>query len=161
MPKFTFECEPCQTQFTRNLPMGEHPSHPCPTCALPAPRMWMGQGFGFGFAPSPTAAPANTGVAKNDYPTADQVVGSHAEARWGIYNERAKVKEKVREVGGSHILKRRQGDGYVEYEAGSEAVVAARKALTRQAQEQGVQGASSTDALVAQMERDTGTKPGQ
>lgn len=161
MPKFTFECEPCQTQFTRTLAMGEHPTHACPTCALPAPRLWMGQGFGFGFATPPTAAPANTGVAKNDYPTADQVVGSHAEARWNVYNERAKVKEKVREVGGSNVLMRRQGEGFVEYTAGTKTVIEGRKALTKQAQEQGVQGTSATDALVAQMKRDTGTKPAQ
>ncbi len=89
--------------------------------------MWMGQGFGFGFAASPTAAPANTGVAKNDYPTSDQIVGSHAEARWERYNEREKVKSKVREVAGGRTLVRRTGSDYIEYQAGSDKTIEGRK----------------------------------
>lgn len=131
MPKYTFECEGCQTQFARTLKMGEHPTHPCPSCQGPAPRVWMGQGFGFDFATPATSAPANTGVTKHDYPTGDQIVGSHADARWGVYNEREKVKTQVREAGGSRTLVRRMGKDYVEYQAGSEKTIETRKKLVK------------------------------
>lgn len=135
--KFAFECPDCQVQFERNLKMGEHPSHPCPSCQGPAPRVWMGQGFGFDFAASPTAAPANTGVSKKDYPTGDQIVGAHAEARWGRYHEREKVKQKVRETAGTRTLVRRMGEDYIEYQAGSKNLVEGRKQLVKEATAKG------------------------
>jgi hypothetical protein len=93
----------------------------------------MGQGFGFNFAASATSAPANTGVAKNDYPTADQIVGAHAEARWGVYNKREEVKQKVRAVGGTQKLQRRMEKDFIEYQAGSEDLVKTRKKLVSEA----------------------------
>lgn len=133
MPKYVFECEGCQHEFKRTLKMGDHKDHPCPLCHNPAPRVWSGQGFSHNFAPASTAAPANTGVAKNDYPTGDQIVGASAEARWAEYKAREEVKQKVREVGGNRALIRRQGvEGdtpYVEYEAGTENLIQQRKKL--------------------------------
>lgn len=96
----------------------------------------MGQGFGFDFAGSPTAAPANTGVSKHDYPTADQAVGSSAEERWGEYVAREGIKGQVREAGGSRALIRRNGKGYVEYEAGTANLIEARKKLVKEADAQ-------------------------
>ena len=136
MPKYTFECQSCQVQFSRNLKMGEHQTHPCPACQTPAARLWMGQGFGFGFEVPPGAAPANTGVAKHDYPTADQAVGQSAEARWQEHHARDRIKDKVREVGGSRALIRRNGDGFVEYEAGTNNLIEKRKKLVQEANEQ-------------------------
>ena len=137
MPKYTFECETCQSQFKRTLKMGEHQSHPCPQCHSQASRVWAGQGFSHNFAASASAAPANTGVSKHDYPTSDQVVGSSADARWAEYNARDKVKEKVREVGQNRALIRRQGTdegkAYVEYEAGTQTLIEQRKKLVQAA----------------------------
>jgi len=93
----------------------------------------MGQGFGFDFAASVSSAPANTGVSKDDYPTADQIVGTHAEARWAVYNAREKVKQQVREVGGTPKLMRRTGKDYVEYESGPPNLIETRKKLVKEA----------------------------
>lgn len=161
MPKYTFECAGCQTEFTRMLKMGEHPTHPCGICGLAAPRQWMGQGFGHSFAVPSSAAPANTGVTKNDYPTADHIVGTQAEARWNTYHERARVKEKVREVSGTQTLMRRHGEGFVEYEAGTKDLIDRRKQLQREAEARGVTGTTSTADLQAQMTRDTAPKSSQ
>lgn len=118
MPKYNFQC-PCGVRFDRNLKMGEHPTHLCPDCRKPAPRRFAGQGFGFGFAAGNT--PGNSGVTKLDYPTADQLVGSEAQARWAELNARKVVKDKVREGGGTHALMRRTveegGKSVLEYEA--------------------------------------------
>ncbi len=137
MPKFVFECAACQMQFERTLKMGEHPDHPCPSCQAPAPRVWMGQGFGFDFSAQATGAPANTGVTKHDYPTADQAVGSSADARWREYKAREQVKGKVRQVGGDRALIRRNGEGYVEYEVGTKTLIDARKKLVKEADAKG------------------------
>jgi len=139
MPKYTFECPGCQAQFTRTLKMKEHESHPCPSCGTAAPRYWGNERFGFGFAPSTTAAPGNSGVTKDDYPTADQAVGKSADGRWQEYDARAKVKEKVREVGETHALIRRHvtedGKPAVEYEAGGEKVLKVRRQLMKVAKD--------------------------
>jgi hypothetical protein len=97
----------------------------------------MGQGFGFDFAASQTAAPANTGVTKHDYPTADQAVGSSADARWSEYHAREKIKTQVREVGANRALIRRNGEDYVEYQAGSSNLIDARKKLVKEADAKG------------------------
>lgn len=117
MPKYSFECQACSVRFERALKIGGHTTHPCPTCKEPAPRVWQGQGFGFGFAESQGTQIGNSGVTKHDYPTADQAVGSSAEARWAEITEREKLKQKVREGGGSQALVREHGPGntYIEY----------------------------------------------
>lgn len=129
MPKFTFECSACLIEFSKNLKMGLHETCPCPECDNPAPRLF--EGFGFGFAESSTASPGNTGVSKNDYPTADQAVGSSADKRWEVLQAREKVKSAVRSTSGERTLIRRNGTDYVEYEAGSKNLVDGRKALVR------------------------------
>jgi len=57
-------------------------------------------------------------------------VGSEAAARWAELNARKAVKDKVREVGGTHALMRRQvdegGTTAIEYEAMSDAGLKAR-----------------------------------
>ncbi len=131
MPKFSFECVSCQCQFTRTLKMGNHPTHPCPMCETPASRLF--EGFGYEFAASPKAAPGNTGVAKDDYPTADHAVGKSATARWDEIRARDDVKNKVRSVGNTHALIRTHGDekgkSFVEYEAGGQALIEKRKKI--------------------------------
>jgi hypothetical protein len=133
MPKFTFECQSCQVQFHRNLKQGNHTDHPCPSCSGSAPRLY--EGFGFGFNQAPTASPGNTGVTKDDYPTADRAVGVSADVRWQEIAARDKVKSQVRDVGGNRALIRRQGveEGkpFVEYEAGTKTLIDGRKELVK------------------------------
>jgi len=133
MPRYTFECVHCNARFTKTLKTGEHPTHGCPECGEEAPRLFEGQGFGFGFAEG--GQPGNSGVSKHDNPTADQAVGQSAEARWGELEARKKVKDKVREVGDTHALIRRNGDGYVEYEAGGDPVLEKRRKLVKDGNE--------------------------
>lgn len=128
MPKYSFECE-CGTQFSKTLKMGEHPTHECPNCEQEAPRVW--EGFGFSFAPG-GSAPANSGVAKHDYPTADYAVGRDADSRWAEYRARERVKDKVREVGGSRALIRKNGQDYVEYTAGGSKLIEDRKKVNQE-----------------------------
>lgn len=130
MPKYTFECPTCSTRFDRTLKMGEHPTHPCPSCSNEAPRLFEGSAFGFGFAePIKKSAPANTGVHSMDYPSADMIVGRSAEARWGTYRARDEVKKKVRQDGGNSALSRVDGEGFVEYEAMNSTTLEARGKL--------------------------------
>jgi putative FmdB family regulatory protein len=131
MPKYTFECQPCNLQFSRTLKMGEHKDHVCPQCKKAAPRYYPGQGFAFDFAEG--ATPGNSGVSKHDNPTADQAVGSNADKRWAHYRARARVKDQVRAGGGTHKLIRRDLPGETEYEAMTEPVAKARRALAREA----------------------------
>lgn len=129
MPKYVFECqnEECNCRFDRVLKMGEHPTHVCPSCGDFAPRCLEGEGFAFGFKVE-EAKQGNSGVHKEDYPTADHAVGRSAESRWGSYEVRKKVKEDARKGGQTHALIRRDGEGFVEYEAMSKETRDARKA---------------------------------
>lgn len=137
MPKYVFECqsEGCALRFERSLKIGDHPTHPCPDCREAAPRVLDQEGFAFAFAQPAGAALGNTGVHKEDYPTADHIVGRDAEQRWASYEEQAKVKDKVREMGGTHALIRHQGEDYIDYEPMTDAGLSARKKLAKKAQE--------------------------
>ena len=115
--------------------MGDHGSHECPSCKEQAPRVMDAFGFGFKETPGKTG---NSGVHKDDYPTADQAVGRSAELRWQHVNERNKVKDQVREMGQTHALMRRtgadeSGTPFVEYEPMSPVGRDARRNLTKTA----------------------------
>lgn len=116
MPRYTFECQGCSTRFDRTLKIGDHPTHECPACHEQAPRLFDKSSFGFGFS-SGGKSLANSGVHDHDYPSADKIVGRSAESRWATYRDREKVKQKVREVGGSSALERVDGDGFIDYTA--------------------------------------------
>jgi hypothetical protein len=111
--------------------MGINATCQCPSCKKGAPREWEGQGFGFGFCETAATARANSGVAKHDYPTADNVVGRSAEAQWHIIHERNAAKDKIRGLGVG--LARRdqveQGQVVTEYTTLSQGSFAARKKL--------------------------------
>lgn len=126
MPKYTFECQQahCKLRFSRTLKMGEWPTHSCPTCKEEAPRLF--EEFAFSFQAGQGAGQANTGVHDHDYPSADKIVGRSAEERWATFRERQKVKDKVRKMGGQALL-RRDGPGYVEYDAMTDAAKKARE----------------------------------
>ena len=117
MPRYVFECqtEECNTRFEKMLKMGDWPTYPCPSCKEVAPRCLQGEGISFGFQVEP-AKEGNSGVHKEDYPTADQAVGRSASRRWESYQARKKVKDGVRQQGGTHALIRRDGGTFVEYE---------------------------------------------
>jgi putative FmdB family regulatory protein len=135
MPKYVFDCqtEDCHLRFERIIKMGDHPTHPCPSCKSEAPRVLDQEGFAFAFAQPEKAAPGNTGVHKDDYPTADHIVGKDAEQRWGTYAEQAKVKQVAREKGETHALIRHQGKDYIDYEPMTDAGLTARKNLAQRA----------------------------
>lgn len=137
MPRFTFECQigECNLRFEKNLKMGDYASYECPNCHDQAPRVM--EGFAFDFKDKAGALPGNTGVHKDDYPTADQAVGKDADKRWEQHRERDVVKNQVRQQGGSPALIRRTAkDGsYVEYEAMSETGRQARRASAKKAVE--------------------------
>ncbi len=116
MPKYTFHCQQdrCNLRFSRTLKMGVWPTHKCPTCKEEAPRLY--EDFGFAFQAGAGAPNANTGVHDQDYPSADKIIGRSAESRWTEFKARQKVKDQVRAAGGGALL-RRDGPGYVEYDA--------------------------------------------
>jgi len=128
MPKYVFECqnEQCNCRFDRVLKMGDHPTHTCPSCGEAAPRCLEGEGFAFDFKVG-EAQQGNSGVHKEDYPTADHAVGRSANSRWASYQIRKNVKEEARKGGETHALIRHDGDGFVEYEAMSKEKREARK----------------------------------
>jgi hypothetical protein len=125
MPKYTFECD-CNLRFVRTLKIGQHISHVCPDCGQEALRVW--EGFAFEFSRD-GKSPANSGVSKHDYPTADIAVGVDAEARWSLNREREKVKDKVRKEGGHRALIRRHVGKEIEYASGSDILIAHRKKI--------------------------------
>jgi len=132
MPKYVFECQndACNCRFDRVLKMGEHSMHLCPSCGEEAPRCLEGEGFSFGFKVTVKEGEGgNTGVHKEDYPTADFAVGRSAENRWNVMNDRKKLKDGVRGQGGGHALIRRDGADFIEYEAMSPSKLEGRKAV--------------------------------
>jgi putative FmdB family regulatory protein len=131
MPKYVFECPDCNVRFERNLKLGEHTTHECPSCKDDAPLVI--EGFSFEFAPRAGGTQANTGVHGQDYPTADQAVGRSATSRWAHVREREKVKQEARKQGGTPALIRHTGKDYVDYEPMSDAGRQARRALARTA----------------------------
>lgn len=135
MPKYVFDCqtEGCNLRFERILKMGEHPHHTCPNCSESAPRVLEAEGFAFAFAQPANASPGNTGVHKDDFPTADRLVGKDAEQRWAAYNEQAKVKNQARAAGNTHALIRHQGKNYIDYEPMTDKGLDARKKLAKRA----------------------------
>ena len=130
MPKYAFECQVCNVRFERNLKMGVHTTHECPSCHDPAPLVL--KDFGFAFARG-SGQPANSGVHEQDYPTADKAVGRSAEARWAHIREREKVKEEARKQGETHALIRHTGKDYIDYEPMSDIGRVARRKLTKEA----------------------------
>lgn len=128
MPLYQFECGECSLEFERTLKMADNLLHPCPSCGVDAFRVWDGS-MNFGFTGSQTGATANTGVHKEDYPTADHVVGRDAEARWGEFHERQKVKNAARSQGDTHALIRHNHRDYIDYEPMTQTGRQSRKKL--------------------------------
>jgi putative FmdB family regulatory protein len=130
MPVYTFECQDCNVKFDRNLKMGDHESHPCPSCKEGAPRVI--EGFSFAFAPGGSAT-ANSGVHDHDYPTADKLIGRDADKKREFNEERDKIKQAAREAAGTHALMREDSSEATEYRPMGEAGRDARRRLAKQA----------------------------
>lgn len=129
MPQYSFYCTPCNLQFKRRLPPSSSPAYKCPSCSKEAAHQL--EGFGFGFAPTSGTAKANSGVSKDDYPTADNIVGRSAEARWSVLHARNRTKSQIRDQG--LALSRRDfvdnGQAVSEYQVLGKPQFEARKAL--------------------------------
>ena len=130
MPKYAFECPDCSLKFERNLKVGVHPTHKCPSCAEAAPLVVSD--FGFAFEEG-KGARANSGVHDHDYPTADQAVGRDADKRWAHIRAREEVKKAAREQGETPALIRHTGPGYIDYEPMSDQGRNARRKLVKDA----------------------------
>jgi putative FmdB family regulatory protein len=145
MPKYAFECQECHVRFERTLKMGEHTTHPCPSCDDEAPRLFTAEGFGFAFDKG-AGAPANSGVHDLDYPTADKAVGRSADERWSLLDDRRKVKETARAQGNTQALIRHAGPGYIAYEPMTPTGREARRKLAKAAlgAQKAVRGGSGT-----------------
>ncbi len=131
MPKYSFSCKLCNLHFDRFLKIGDHAQHPCPACTEQAERVW--DSFGYGFEFTDKSEKANTGVHAHDYPTADQGVGQRAERLWGRFEERQKVKNKIRQESGTEALMRTSlKSGVVDYKPMGTSQVQARRKLTRE-----------------------------
>ena len=131
VPKYSFECanQECGMVFDRILKVGDHVTHPCPACSMDAPRVIDG-GFAFSFEVSPSRE-GNSGVHKEDYPTADHAVGRDAQRRWEVMHARNKVKETVRSQSGQGALIRRDLKDSTEYSPMSPAERARHRTLAR------------------------------
>lgn len=132
MPKYIFECQDCNIKFERNLKIGDHTTHECPKCKGDAPQVI--DGFAFGFADG-KGDPANSGVHKHDYPTADQAVGKDAEKRWATVHAREQVKAEARKQGGTEALIRHNDPQHIDYEPMSDAGRKAHFGLAKRAVE--------------------------
>lgn len=133
MPKYLFECQECKVQFERRLKIGPHPQYKCPSCKEPAPRVFDGEGLSFAFRTESGTAAANSGVHKDDYPTADQAVGRSASDRWEMISKRDQVKNEARKLGKTHALIRTGTDNYIDYEPMTQIGRDARRQLARAA----------------------------
>jgi len=133
MPKYSFECPNCKLTFSRMLKVGEHPDHPCPKCKGAAKRHWHGQGVSFNFQPTPGTDQGNSGVTKDDYPTADHLVGRTADQRWGHIRERDAAKAELRQKTGTHALRRQNGPGFIDYTSMDEGARTRRRETAREA----------------------------
>ncbi len=130
MPKYEFECESCNVGFERNLKMGDHLTHPCPSCGEESHRVWDENSLAsFSFKGGQSGSTANTGVHAEDYPTADRAVGRDAEARWGEIHEREKVKQEARKMGDTHALIRHNSRDFIDYEPMTQTGRQARRKL--------------------------------
>ena len=128
MPKYSFSCD-CGATFTKTLKIGEHKTHVCPSCSGMAKQII--EKFGFNFALGKT--PGNSGVSKQDYPTADQAIGQSADIRWKEIHARDEVKEEVRKTTGKKALRREHGpdNKYIEYSGASSELIDHRKKVVR------------------------------
>jgi putative FmdB family regulatory protein len=131
VPRYKFECEQCNLQYTKVMKIGNPRTSPCPVCKTVSKR--VPEGFGVQFQRNPNAPPGNTGVSRHDYPSADMAIGPDAERRWEYLERRGKIKEQVRQQGGTHKLIRTDGQGYVEYGAMTESGAKTRRDIAREA----------------------------
>lgn len=126
--KYVFHCS-CGLIFSRSMPVGNYKSLKCPSCSNPAPRK-LDEAFAFSFKEE---GAGNTGVHKEDYPTADHAVGRDADRKWALLHERQKLKQQARAMGQTQALMRTTTDRYIDYTPMSDAGIKARRRLVDKA----------------------------
>lgn len=148
MPQYTFYCDNCNLQFKRRLKMDDHQTSKCASCKGEARRIL--EGFGFDFAATEATAQANSGVSKHDYPTADNIVGRSAEAKWAQIHARNAAKNKFRSETGAVALARKdiqeEGGRVTEYTALNQSKFDARKSQETRFKEK-----AAKDGIVTQV----------
>lgn len=92
MPTYSFKCDFCNTRFEKSLKISEKHSINCPACNKSTSKM-PSTGVGLNFAES-----------KKIPKDIDLAVGKDAERKWMDYEEKKKVKEKIRKDTGSERL---------------------------------------------------------
>lgn len=92
MPTYTFKCSKCSLRFEKSLKLSEDKKVECISCGSETNKM-PPTGVGLKMA-EPTKIPKDI----------DKAVGKDAEKRWMEYEEKKKVKDKIREESGSKRL---------------------------------------------------------
>jgi putative FmdB family regulatory protein len=92
MPTYTFKCPSCSLRFEKSLKVNEDHGIPCPSCGVAVNKL-PPSSVGMKMA-EPTKIPKDI----------DKAVGKDAEKKWMDYEEKKKVKEKLRKESGSEKL---------------------------------------------------------
>lgn len=94
MPNYTFKCDNCSTRFEKSLKLDQSGKGVlCPICGNKTSNKLPPSGVGFKMAES-----------KKIPKDIDLAVGKDAEKRWEEYEEKKKLKEKIRKETGSERL---------------------------------------------------------
>ena len=103
MPAYMFFCQVCKIRFEK-LVGSQVATVICSECKSPCHRTLEGQGFSHAF--EEPANPTNSGVHSYQSPSADMAVGRDAHKKWADYENKKKLKEKIRTESGTHALAR-------------------------------------------------------
>lgn len=94
MPNYSFKCSKCELRFEKSLKLEMAESKiKCPSCNSMETSKLPSKGIGFKFA-EPKKIPKDI----------DKLVGQDAEKRWLEYEEKNKLKEKIRKESGTEKL---------------------------------------------------------
>jgi len=94
MPNYTFKCEKCSTRFERSLKLEQADKGAlCPSCGNKTANKLPPSGVGFKMAES-----------KKIPKDIDLAVGKDAEKKWEEYDEKKRIKDKIRKETGSERL---------------------------------------------------------
>ena len=94
MPNYTFKCEKCSTRFERSLKLEQADKGTlCPSCGNKTANKLPPSGVGFKMAES-----------KKIPKDIDLAVGKDAEKKWEEYDEKKRIKDKIRKETGSERL---------------------------------------------------------
>lgn len=112
MPTFEYYCKSCKIIFEELLLLPEDAkkyinSHPCKKCRKNADRISSAVNFNFKAPPGPTQGTGvhgQSGVHDLDYPVLDKAIGRSSEKKWGIYQQRKQLRDKIRREAGTNAI---------------------------------------------------------